>query len=145
MRKIFVVVAVAMFLAVLAQFYLAGVGAFDRPQDDGSFELHRIVGMAVIPLLSVLATIAAALARAPGRLIGLAIAPLGLVLVQQLIVVVGDAIAGGGDADTSAGALVVLGLHAVNGLFTMGVTFQVLRRARAFAATAPQPTAAPVA
>lgn len=145
MRKFFVAVAVAMFLAVLVQFYLAGVGAFDRPQDDGSFELHRIVGMAVIPLLSVLATIAAALARAPGRLIGLAIAPLGLVLVQQLIVVVGDAIAGGGDADTSAGALVVLGLHAVNGLFTMGVTFQVLRRARAFAAAAAQPTAAPVA
>jgi hypothetical protein len=145
MRRVFVAVSVMMFLAVLAQFYFAGVGAFDRPQDDNSFALHSITGMAVIPLLSVLATIAAAVARAPGRLIGLAIAPFGLVLVQLLIVGIGDAIAGGGDADTSTASLVVLGLHAVNGLFLLGVTAQVMRRARALAAAAPQPTAAPVA
>jgi hypothetical protein len=144
MRRVFVAVSVMMFLAVLAQFYFAGVGAFDRPQDDNSFALHSITGMAVIPLLSVLAAIAAAVARAPGRLIGLAIAPFGLVLVQLLIVAIGDAIAGGGDADTSTASLVVLGLHAVNGLFLLGVTAQVMRRARALAA-APQPTAAPVA
>jgi hypothetical protein len=145
MRKVFVAVSVLLFLAVLAQFYLAGVGAFDRPQDDGSFEPHRIVGMAVIPLLSVLATVVAALARAPGRLIGLAIAPFGLVVVQLLIVAIGNAISGGEDADTSAAALVVLGLHAVNGLFMLGVTTQLMRRARALSGTAGQPAAAPVA
>jgi hypothetical protein len=143
MRKLFVAVSVLLFLAVLAQFYLAGMGAFDRPQDDSSFAPHRVVGMAVIPLLSVLATVAAALARAPGRLIGLSIAPFGLVVVQVLIVTIGDAVAGGGDADTSAASLVVLGLHAVNGLFLLGVAAQVMRRARALAATAPAPAPAP--
>jgi hypothetical protein len=145
MRKIFFAVSVLLFLAVLAQFYFAAVGAFDRPRDDDSFALHSVTGMAVIPLLSVLATGAAALARAPGRLIGLSIAPFGLVLVQVLIIVVGDAVAGGGDADTGAGALVVLGLHAINALFLMGVTGQVMRRARALAAAASQPATAPVA
>jgi hypothetical protein len=145
MRKVFVAISVLMFLAVLAQFYLAGVGAFDRPQEDSSFEPHRIVGMAVIPLLSVLATVVAALARAPGRLIGLSIAPLGLVVVQLLIVAIGNAISGGEDANTSAAALVVLGLHAVNGLLMLGVSAQVVRRARALSGTAAQPTAAPVA
>jgi hypothetical protein len=145
MRKVFVVVSVLMFLAVLVQFYLAGVGAFDRPQDDSSFALHRVIGTAVIPLLSVLATVAAALARAPGRVIGLAIAPFGLVVVQLLIVAIGNAVSGGADADTSGAALVVLGLHAVNGLFLMGVTAQVMRRARGLAATAPRPAVEPVA
>jgi hypothetical protein len=148
MRKVFMAVSVLLFLAVLAQFYFAAVGAFDRPRDDDSFALHSITGMAIIPLLSVLATGAAALARAPGRLIALSIAPFGLALVQMLIVVVGDAIAGGDDADTTPGSLVVLGLHAINALFLMGVTAQVMRQARALAtatATAPRPTTAPVA
>jgi hypothetical protein len=147
MRKVFVTVSVLLFLAVLAQFYFAAVGAFDRPRDDDSFSLHSINGMAVIPLLSVLATGAAALARAPGRLIGLSIAPFGLTVVQMLIILVGDSIAGGGDSDTTPGALFVLGLHAVNGLFLMGVTGMVMRGARALAtATAtPRPATAPVA
>jgi len=144
MRRVLVVLAGLMFFAILLQFYFAAVGAFDRPQDDGSFELHSINGYA-IALLSILTGIVAALARAPGRLIGMSFAPLGLVAVQVLIVVLGNAISGGADEDTGTAGLFVLGLHAVNALFVMGAAGVVVRGARAFAAAkstvnAPQPT-----
>ncbi|GAA4435373.1 DUF6220 domain-containing protein [Phytohabitans houttuyneae] len=150
MRRVFVVLAGLLFLAILVQFYFAAVGAFDRPQDDDSFALHSVTGMMIIPLLSILTAVAAALARAPGRLIGMSLAPLGLVVVQVLIIVVGNVITGGSDEDTGPAGLFVLGLHAVNALFVMGAAGAVLRRARAFAAEkstvdTPQPTVSPAA
>lgn len=150
MRRVFVVLAGLLFLAILVQFYFAAVGAFDRPQDDDSFALHSVTGMMIIPLLSILTAVAAALARAPGRLIGMSLAPLGLVVVQVLIIVVGNVVTGGSDEDTGPAGLFVLGLHAVNALFVMGAAGAVLRRARAFAAEkstvdTPQPTVSPAA
>lgn len=150
MRRVFVVVAGLLVAAVALQFYFAAVGAFDRPQDDDSYALHSITGMMVIPLLSILTTVAAALARAPGRLIGLSLAPLGLVVVQVLIVVVGNVISGGSDEDTGAAGLFVFGLHAVNAMFVIGAASAVLRQARRFAAEkstvdTPQPTVTPAA
>jgi len=127
MRRIYLVLTALLLLAVVAQFYFAGVGAFDKPRDDSSFALHSVNGMLVIPALSILATIVAALARAPGRLIALSIAPFGLVVVQMLINIVG----GSSDDRTGAGNLAVLGLHAVNGLFIMAVAGVLVRRARA--------------
>jgi hypothetical protein len=144
MRRVFVALSGLLLLAIVVQFFSAAVGAFDRPRDDDSFAMHSAIGMMIIPLLSVLTTVAAALAKAPGRLIGMSIAPLGLVVVQILIVVLGNAIAGGDDSDTSGAALTVLGLHAINGLLIMGVAGSLLRRARALA-TASAPTAVPVA
>jgi hypothetical protein len=117
--------------AVVLQFYFAAVGAFDKPQTDSSYGLHSINGMMIIPLLSILATIAAALARAPGRLIGLAIATVGLVIVQVLIIAAGKAFTDGDN--TTPTALVIYGLHAVNGLAIMAVSGTNLRRARLFA------------
>jgi hypothetical protein len=148
MRRVFVVLAGLLFAAILVQFYLAAVGAFDRPQDDDSFALHSITGMMIIPLLAILTTVAAALARAPGRLIGMSLAPLGLVVVQVLIIVIGNVISGGSDEDTGAAGLVVFGLHAVNALLLMGAAGAVLRQARAFATgkttvDSPQPTTTP--
>ncbi|GAA4674754.1 DUF6220 domain-containing protein [Phytohabitans rumicis] len=137
MRRIYVGLSGLVLLAILAQFYFAAVGAFDRPQDDDSFALHSITGTLVIPVLSVLATIAAAIARAPGKLIGLTLAPLGLVVVQIIIVVVGDALTGGAEESTNAASLVIFGLHAVNALLVMGAAATVLRRAMAFAAPRP--------
>jgi hypothetical protein len=151
MRRVFVVLSGLLFLAILAQFYFAAVGAFDRPQDDDSFALHSVTGMMIIPVLSILTAIAAAVARAPGRLVGMSLAPLGLVVVQVLIIVVGNVISGGAEEDTGAGGLFVLGLHAVNALFVMGAAAAVLRRARAFAAEQPStvepspPTVSPAA
>ena len=133
MRKVYAALAGLLLLAVLVQFYFAAVGAFDKPQDDNSFALHGLTGMLIIPLLSLLATGAAALARAPGRLIGLSILPLGLVVVQVLIVAFGDAFNDGADNRTAAG-LAILGLHAINGLAVMAVAGAVFRRARMLAA-----------
>jgi hypothetical protein len=121
--------------AVVLQFYFAAVGAFAKPQTDSSYGLHSIDGMVVIPLLSILATVAAAAARAPGRVVGLAIAPLGLVIVQVLIIVGGKAFSDG-DTTTPA-ALVVYGLHAVNGLAIMALAGANLRASRLFAVAAP--------
>jgi Family of unknown function (DUF6220) len=139
MRKLYVGLCALLLAAMVAQFYFAAVGAFARPQRDDSFALHDATGSMIIPALGLLVILAAALARAPGRLIGRSAAPLGLVAVQALIVVLGRAL-GDGDATTPAG-LAILGLHAVNGMATIGVTGMLLRRARAFAAA---PLPAPV-
>jgi hypothetical protein len=133
MRRIFVVVSTVLLLSTIVQFYLAAVGALTRPPTDDSFALHSLNGMAVIPALSVLATIAAALARAPGRVIGLAILPAGLVVVQVLIIAVNDAFADGIGRSTTVG-LAIGGLHAIGGLAVMGASGAVMRRARALAA-----------
>jgi hypothetical protein len=144
MRKVYVGLSALLLLAVLAQFYFAAVGAFTKPQKDDSYALHDLTGMMIIPLISLLATVAAAVARAPGRLIGLTILPLGLVIVQVLIVALGRAVSGGTEDSTTPAGLAILGLHAINGLAIMAVAGLVLRRARLLAATAraTEPTAA---
>ncbi|WP_055482677.1 DUF6220 domain-containing protein [Sphaerimonospora mesophila] len=140
MRKVHTVLAGLLLAAAVVQMYFAAVGAFDRPQDDQSYTLHSMNGMMIMPLLSLLTTIVAAVARAPGRQIGLAILPLGLILVQALIVVTGKAL---GDATGNATpvSLAVFGLHAINGMAIMGVCGAVFRQARLRMADAP---AAPV-
>jgi hypothetical protein len=132
-RRVYVALTGLLLLAVLVQFYFAAVGAFTKPQKDNSYVLHSVTGMLAIPLLSLLATIAAALARAPGRQIGLTILPLGLVVVQVLIVTIGKALNDSADNTTPAG-LAILGLHAINGLAIMAVAGLVFRRARMLAA-----------
>lgn len=132
MRKVYAAVAGLMLVAAIVQIYLAAVGAFDKPQDDSSFILHSMNGSMVIPVLSLVATAAAAAAKAPGRLIGLTILPVGLIIVQSLIIGLGslfDDSAG----NTTAASLVILGFHAVNGMLIIGVCEVVFRRARQLA------------
>lgn len=130
MRRIYVALALLLFLATLAQFYFAAVGAFDRPRDDDSFLMHQITGEMVIPGLALLATIAAAISRAPGKLIGLTILPVGLVIVQSLIRAIAGIFDGSNDETTLTGQ-VIFGLHAINGLVIMGVSRAILMGARA--------------
>jgi hypothetical protein len=134
-RRVYLVLAGLLLLAVVAQFYLAAVGGFDKPRTDDSFNLHRMIGM-LVPLISLLATGAAALSRAPGRLIGLTILPAGLGIVQILLRTVADALGNADDTTTTAG-LIVFGLHGLNGLAILGVSASVLRQARKLA-SAPQ-------
>ncbi|GLW99627.1 DUF6220 domain-containing protein [Microtetraspora sp. NBRC 16547] len=146
MRRVYVVLAGLQLLAVLAQFYFAGVGAFDKPQSGDSYAMHGTIGMMAIPVLSLLATVVATLAKAPGRLIGLSITPLGLVVVQMLIIILGRAL-DDATGDTTTASLAVLGLHAVNGLGVMAVAGRVLAGARRLASTsetAPKNATAPV-
>jgi hypothetical protein len=111
-RRIYAAVLGLLLLAVLAQFYFAAVGAFAKPQDEHSFALHNTNGFVVIPALSVLAAILAAVGRLPARQIVMSIMPAVLVVVQWLINLLG-----GHDNDrTTTGGLIILGLHALNGL-----------------------------
>jgi uncharacterized protein DUF6220 len=133
-RRAYVTLAGLMLLAVVVQFYFAAVGAFAEPQDDQSYALHLMDGMMIIPALSLLATLVAALARAPGRLIGLTALPVGLIALQVLITEVGKGLGASTDDNTTPAALVLLGLHAINGLAIMAVAGITMRGARRFAA-----------
>jgi hypothetical protein len=142
MRRVYVGLVGLLLVSGVLQFYFAAVGAFARPQTDDSFSLHVTNGRVVFPLLAILAIAAAALARAPGRLIGMTAVPLGLVILQTLIIVVGNAIGGATEQRTTPLALAILGLHAINGMMIMGATSAVLARARTLMSSTPAPAPA---
>ncbi len=131
MRRVFALLAALLVLAVLAQFFLAASGAFNTAPNDESFQPHRALGYTIV-LLAVLLTIVAALARMPGRLIGMTALVAGLTVVQVLIAVLARAFTDTGDGTTTAGQL-VFGLHAINGLIVLAVAGTVVRRALALA------------
>ena len=135
MRKAFVVVSVLLLGSVVMQFAFAAVGAFTKPAGDDSYALHSVNGMAVIPALTLLTTALAALAKAPGRLVGLAALTLGLVVVQALIAVLAKGFTDVSGASTPLG-LTVGGLHALNGIVAGYVVVSVVRGARKLAAPA---------
>ncbi|MFJ8582605.1 DUF6220 domain-containing protein [Micromonospora sp. NPDC093277] len=128
MRKLFVGLAALLMLVVVAQFYFAASGAFSSAPNDEAFRPHRALGY-VIFLLPVVMAIAGAVARMPGRLIGMVGLIAGLAVVQVVIAVLAKAFNDTGDTTTTAGQM-VFGLHAVNGLAIMAVSGNVLRRAR---------------
>jgi|ERR687888_1692394 hypothetical protein len=138
MRRIYTVVAGLLLAAVVVQFYFAAVGAFAKPQTDSSYALHSINGMMVIGPLSLLATLFAALAKAPGRQIGFAALPFALVIVQMLIIALGQAFNTTGDRTTPIG-LAIMGLHALNGMAIAGVAGGVFANARALARKPAEP------
>jgi hypothetical protein len=137
-RKVYAAIAGLLLAAAAVQMYFAAVGAFDKPRDDSSFVLHSMNGMMVIPVLSLVAAAAAAAAKAPGRQIGLTVLPLGLVVVQVLIVEVGG-LFDDSTGNTTPLSLAILGLHAINGMAVIGACELVFRRARQFAWPKPGP------
>ncbi len=130
LRKVYIGLTGLLLAAVVVQFYFAAVGAFTKPQPDNPYRVHEIIGSAVIPLLAILATVVAAIMKLPARQIGLTALPLGLTILQVLIVVLGKALSTNDGQTTTTAALIVLGLHAVNGLAIMGVAGTVFARAR---------------
>ena len=129
MRRVFAGLATLLVLVVVAQFFLAASGAFDTGPKDEAFQPHRSLGYGIV-LFAVLLTIVAALARMPGRLIGMTGLVAGLGVGQSLIGAIAGAFNDTGDTSTTAGKL-VFGLHAVNGLIILAVAGTVARRARA--------------
>jgi hypothetical protein len=122
MRKAFTGLAILLLLAVVAQIFLAASGAFDTAPNEESFQPHRALGYGIL-LVAVLTTLAAAVARMPGRIIGMAGLVAGLALVQSLIRVVAKAF-----GDT--GGQLVFGVHGVNALVIVAVTVMIVRQAR---------------
>jgi hypothetical protein len=132
MRKALVIVSSLSLASFALQFVFAAVGAFTKPAGDGAYALHSVNGMAVIPVLTLLTVLFAALAKAPGRLIGLAALPLGLVVVQALLAALASGSTDAAGASTPFG-LTIGGLHAVNGIVAVHVVVNVLRGARQLA------------
>jgi hypothetical protein len=128
-RKAFVIVSSLLLVSFALQFVFAAVGAFTKPAGDDAYALHSINGMAVIPVLTLLTTLFAALAKAPGRVIGLAILPLGLVVVQVLLSALADGFTDAAGGSTPLG-LTIGGLHAINGIVAVHVVVGVVRSAR---------------
>jgi len=128
MRKVFAGLAILLMLGVVVQFYFAATGAFSTASHDEAFQPHRTMGYVVF-ILAVLLTVVAALARMPGRLIGMSGLVAGLVVLQVLIALLADAVGENGDVTTTAGQL-VFGLHAVNGLVIAAVAGRIAGQAR---------------
>jgi hypothetical protein len=128
MRKVFAALATLLMLAVVAQFFLAASGAFDTAPNDESFQPHRALGYGIL-LFAVLLTLIAALARMPGRLIGMTGLVAGLALLQGVIRAIASTFGETGDSTSTVGEL-IFGLHAVNGLIIMAVVGMILRQAR---------------
>lgn len=132
MRRVLLVLSGLLLLDTVAQFYLAALGAFTRPATDSAFAMHAMNGMAVIPALALLTAVAAAISRAPRKTIGLAAAPLGIVIVQALIVELSKSLAGDDGSSTTLSAMIG-GMHAVTGIAVLVIAADMLRRARALA------------
>lgn len=122
MKRVFAGLATLLLLAVVIQFYLAASGAFDTAPNEESFHPHRALGNAII-LLAVVLTIAAALARIPGRLIGSAGLVAGSAILQSVIREVAGLVGG-----SSGTGHVIFGLHAINGLVIVGVLGMIVRQ-----------------
>jgi hypothetical protein len=146
-RKLFLVTSGVLLLVVVLQFYFAAVGAFTRPTSHDAYSGHATNAMVVLGA-AVLVTIAAALARAGGRTIGLAALPILLVVMQIVIFIIAELFIPAGtavDADgipleASGTPVYVVGLHALNGLLIFFVAVLLVRRARALAiSSAPRP------
>lgn len=84
MKRFVTGLAALLFLAVIVQFFLAASDAFDAAPTEEAFGPHRLLGYAVF-LFAVVVAVVGAIARLPGRLIGLAALAAGLVLGQVLI------------------------------------------------------------
>lgn len=141
MRRVFTVLATLLIPLIGIQFLLAASGAFDTAPNDESFQPHRALGLAIL-LYALVLTVIAAVARMPGRLIGLTGLIVGLVVVQSLIRTAAAAFNDTGGSSTTAGTL-LFGLHGLNGLLILAVAQRVARGARALSrpAVAGQPEA----
>ena len=132
MRKAYFVTTVLLLISVVIQFYFAAMGVFGpQGEDDNLYAFHSTNGQIVLPALSLLAVIFAALARAGVRTVLLTALPILLVAVQILLFILAGAIGGGSEDTPTVASAVILGLHAVNGLAIMGVIITVMNRARA--------------
>ncbi|WP_406385986.1 DUF6220 domain-containing protein [Streptomyces sp. NBC_01618] len=127
MRKTIAGLAAVLVLAIAVQFFLAGSGAFDTAPNDESFRPHRALGYMIV-LLALVTTLTAALARMPGRLVGMTGLLAGLGIAQPVIATIAKAF-GDTDDTTTAGQL-VFGLHAVNALIMVAVAVRTHRQAR---------------
>jgi carbon starvation protein CstA len=131
-RKAYFVTTVLLLISVVIQFYFAAMGVFG-PQGEGEdlYGFHSVNGQMVLPALSLLAVLFAALSKAGVRTVLLTALPILLVAVQILLFILAGAIGGGDEETPTVASAIILGLHAVNGLAILGTCIELVRRSRA--------------
>ncbi|WP_430298347.1 DUF6220 domain-containing protein [Sinomonas sp. B1-1] len=134
MRKAFLVVAALMAADVIAQLYLAGVGAFNvGGRGDGledGFAVHAMNGRVVMPALALALILFAALARAGRATIWLAIVILLFVAFVQAFAILIPLMLTGSTIDRmSVGAVWAAAVHPITGLALIAISIVVLVRA----------------
>lgn len=119
MRWTYMVVAWIVLVAVIVQFFLAGLGVFAGARN---FELHRSLGFS-LPLFMLLGLLAAFGARLPWKTIGLTTLLPVLVILQSVFIGLWQ-----------SGATSVAALHVVNGLAIFSLAGFLALRARHYVA-----------
>ena len=138
MRRTFSVISGLAVLALLLQFYLAGVGVFSMPEDE-LFALHGWNGRIVLPLLMLASIAFAALAHAGRRTVWLTVIAFGLLVFQTILFILAGVLTGATpppDAQINTAGTIMLAFHVLNGLAILGVSLVVARRAWGLAGSA---------
>jgi hypothetical protein len=115
-RVLFFGLAVIYLAGVVVQFFLAGLGTFGAT----SFDAHQAFGL-VLALLTLILLVLAVVGKVPRFLILLAVALLGLNVLQMFLAQV--------DVDEIAA------LHVVNALAIVFVAFEIVQRSRRYLAS----------
>jgi hypothetical protein len=115
-RVLFFGLAVIYLAGVVVQFFLAGLGTFGAT----SFDAHQAFGL-VLALLTLILLVLAVVGKVPRLLILLAVALLGLNVLQMFLAQV--------DVDEIAA------LHVVNALAIVFVAFEIVQRSRRYLAS----------
>lgn len=130
MRKVFSIISILAVLAVVLQFYFAGMGVFSVP-DDGLFAIHGTAGRIALPVIFILSLVAAAIARAGKNTIWLTALAILLLALQTVLFIITGAIfnVGPESAEVPLAATLLVSLHALNGVAILAVTSIIARRA----------------
>ncbi|HKW19874.1 MAG TPA: DUF6220 domain-containing protein [Ktedonobacterales bacterium] len=117
MRWTYMVIAWIVLVAVIVQFFLAGLGVFAGVSN---FQMHRSLGYS-LPLLMLLGLLAAFAARLPWKVIGLTALLPALVILQSVFIGLWQ-----------PGTNSIAALHVVNGLAIFSLAGFLALRARQY-------------
>jgi hypothetical protein len=115
-RVLFFGLAVIYLAGVVVQFFLAGLGTFGAT----SFDSHQVFGL-ILALLTLILLVLAVVGKVPRFLILLAVALLGLNVLQMFLARI--------DIDEIAA------LHVVNALAIVFVAYEIVQRSRRYLAS----------
>ena len=130
MRKVFSIASILAVIAVVLQFYFAGIGVFSPPEEE-LFAIHGTAGRIALPILFILSLITAAIARAGRRTIWMTVIAILLLALQTVLFILTGAIfnVGPESAEVPLAATLMVSLHVLNGLAILGLTASIARRA----------------
>ena len=134
MRKLYLVLCILLLIALVVQFYLAGIGVFSNPEDE-LFAIHGTNGRIVLPILGLLVIVGAILAKAGGRTIGLSVVPFALILFQTVWFILSGMLTGATPENINTAGTIMVSFHVLIGLSAFVVTYMLIQRARRLIAT----------